>query len=406
MGGRHGLQLDLPTLMVAGSFVTAISGMFLVFAWLQNRQAPGMLWWAAGNLALALAVPLVASRNPVFGVPSTVIGILFLNISPALIWGAARACNGRKPPIASVAAGAIVWLLAFAMPIIRQSPETQMALNLGVASFYFLAAANEFWRGGDEHLQSRRPLIVLLFLHGIFFVFGTVEAASGDLPTFGPPSLGSWFGLIHFETLVFVVGTAIFAVAMAKERTEQIYMAAARIDSLTGVANRGALIETAQAMLERCLHARVPLSLIVFDLDWFKAVNDTFGHSAGDRVLRTFADLAQKSLRGTDFIGRPGGEEFVVLLPGSSKTAAYAVAERIRTAFAAASHEIDGRALNATVSAGVATATPTSTLDTLMAAADKALYRAKAEGRNRVEVSERKPAGEEVPAPVLASRAA
>ena len=401
------MHLDLPTLMVAGSFVTAMSGIFLVFAWLQNRRAPQMLWWAAGNLSLAIAVPLVASRNPLFGIPSTVVGILFLNISPGLIWAAARACNGHKPPITSVAAGAFVWLLAFAMPIIRQSPETQMAMNLGFAAFYFLAAGNEFWRGRDERLQSRWPLTVLLFLHGIFFVYGTVTAAAGDLPTNGPPSLGSWFGLIQFETLAFVVGTAIFAVAMAKERTERIYMAAARIDSLTGIANRGALRETAHAMLDRCRTIATPLSLILFDLDWFKAVNDNFGHSAGDQVLRSFADLAQKSLRGTDFIGRHGGEEFVVLLPGANRATAYAVAERIRVAFAASSHDVDGKAVNVTVSAGIATAMPASTLDTLMADADKALYRAKGEGRNRVATSDRKPDGkDDSPVVPLPSRAA
>src|SRR4029079_14900046 len=168
------MTLDLPTLMVAGSFVTAISGVFLFFAWLQNRDAPGMLWWATGNLTLALAVPLVASQNPMFGMPSTVLGILFLNISPALIWAAARACNGRRPVITSVVAGAFVWLLAFAMPAIRETPATPTSLNLAVGAFYFLAAANEFWRGREERLQSPWPLIVLLFLHGLFFLAGTV----------------------------------------------------------------------------------------------------------------------------------------------------------------------------------------------------------------------------------------
>src|ERR1700682_869748 len=84
------MHIDLPTVMIAGSFVTAISGAFLFFAWLQNRDAAGTLWWAAGNFVLAAAVPLLASHEVVFGLPSTVIGILLLNISPALIWASAR----------------------------------------------------------------------------------------------------------------------------------------------------------------------------------------------------------------------------------------------------------------------------------------------------------------------------
>ena len=164
------MYIDLPTLMLAGSFVTAVSGAFLVFAWWQSREAIGTLWWGAGNLVLAAAVPLVASRDVVFGVPSTIVGILFLNISPALIWAAARSSNGRQPHFSGVAAGAFVWLLAFAMPVIRSSVQTQMTLNLVVVAFYFFAAANEFWRGRAERLKARWPLIVLLVLHGLFFL--------------------------------------------------------------------------------------------------------------------------------------------------------------------------------------------------------------------------------------------
>src|ERR1700681_2845015 len=161
------MHIDLPTLMIAGSFVTAISGAFLLFAWLQNRDAAGTLWWAAGNFVLAAAVPLIGSDDVVFGVPSTVIGILFLNISPALIWASARSSNGREPHLSGVIAGGFVWLFAFCMPLIRNSSQTQMSLILAVVAFYFFAATNEFWRGRAELLQSRWPLIVLLFLHGV-----------------------------------------------------------------------------------------------------------------------------------------------------------------------------------------------------------------------------------------------
>jgi diguanylate cyclase (GGDEF)-like protein len=374
--------------MIAGSFVTAISGAFLVFAWLQNREAVGTLWWAAGNLVLAAAVPMVASRDLVFGVPSTTVGILLLNVSPALIWAAARSSNGRKPHFTGVAAGAVIWLLAFAMPIIRHSPQTQMTLNLVVVAFYFFAAANEFWLGRTERLKARWPLVVLLVLHGLFFLAGTAEAAAGRMSIDGTLALGSWLGLIHFETLVFVIGTGIFTVAMARERAEQRYMAAARIDALTGMSNRRAFMETAEELLKAYPTEKRPLSLIMFDLDRFKSVNDSFGHAAGDAVLKRFADVARSSLRGSDILGRPGGEEFAVLLPGSNKAAAVVVAERIRIGFAEACRVVDDRVINATVSAGVTSALPTSTIDSLMATADEALYRAKAEGRNRVETAD------------------
>jgi diguanylate cyclase (GGDEF)-like protein len=378
------MAIDLPTLMLAGSFVTAASGLFLVFAWMQNREAVGMVWWATGNLVLAVAVPVVVSHAVVFGIPSTVLGILLLNLSPALIWAAASACNGRPPHVSGIAAGAVVWLLAFSLPAIRQQAATQVALNLAVISFYFMAAAMEFWRGRDEPLKSRWPLVVLLFLHGLFFLAGTVEVAVGNSGTLREALIGDWFKLIYLETLIFVVGTAIFTVAMAKERAENRHLEAARIDPLTGVANRRAFMETAGPLLRRCQAEDSPLSIVVFDLDHFKSINDTFGHSCGDRVLEKFAAMARDLLRSTDYIARPGGEEFALLLPGSSRGAAYVVAERIRAAFAAEACVEENGDIRATVSAGVATAVPSSTLDTLMAEADRMLYSAKAEGRNRV----------------------
>jgi diguanylate cyclase (GGDEF)-like protein len=382
------MKIDLPTLMLAGSFVSTLSGIFLLFAWAQNRDEPGTAWWAAGTLVLAIAVPLLTLGGDLFGISSNVIGVLLLNISPALIWAAARSCNGHRPNLSGVLAGAVIWLFAVAVPPISEAPQGQMALNLAVISFYLLAAATEFWRGREVRLQTRWPLVILLFLHGIYFVFGAVQAIQGNLNISGGANFASWFGLIHFETLAFVVGTAIFAAAMANERGEMRSLAAARTDPLTGAANRRAFIETAEAKLEAFRERGVPLSLLLFDLDWFKAVNDHFGHGCGDDVLRRFADVARNAVRSTDLISRLGGEEFAALLPGSEQSTSAVIADRIRLAFADACRALDGRILNATVSVGVATAGPGSTVDSLLLAADKALYRAKENGRNRVEIAE------------------
>lgn len=381
------MKVDLPTLMLAGSFVSTLSGMFLLFAWAQNRDEPGTGWWAAGTLLLAVAVPLLTISSDLFGMSSTVIGILLLNISPALIWAAARSCNGHRPNLSGVLAGAAIWLFAVAVPPINQSPQAQMALNLAVISFYLLAAAMEFWRGREVRLQTRWPLVILLFLHGLYFVFGTVQALGGNLDIGDGAGLASWFGLIHFETLAFVVGTAIFAAAMANERGEARSLAAARTDPLTGAGNRRAFVETAEEKLKACRERGTPLSLLLFDLDWFKAVNDNFGHGCGDDVLKRFAEVARGAVRSTDLISRLGGEEFAALLPGSEEAASVLVANRIRLAFAEACRALDGRILNATVSVGVTTAEPGSTVDSLLRAADSALYKAKANGRNRVEIA-------------------
>jgi diguanylate cyclase (GGDEF)-like protein len=127
-----------------------------------------------------------------------------------------------------------------------------------------------------------------------------------------------------------------------------------------------------------------PVAVMLADLDRFKAVNDRFGHAVGDRVLQIFAGAMQRSLRTTDVSGRLGGEEFIFLMPRANAAAAARIAERIRLKFAETARQIDGDAVGATVSVGLATANAPFELGALIAAADRALYRAKAEGRNRV----------------------
>jgi diguanylate cyclase (GGDEF)-like protein len=125
----------------------------------------------------------------------------------------------------------------------------------------------------------------------------------------------------------------------------------------------------------------------LFDLDRFKQVNDTYGHATGDEILRIFSHSARQTLRNDDLIGRIGGEEFGVALRGLSEGAAYVIADRIRIAFSRAAE--DSRGISATVSAGVSSAHLDSTLDSLISSADNALYRAKAKGRDRIEIAER-----------------
>ena len=122
----------------------------------------------------------------------------------------------------------------------------------------------------------------------------------------------------------------------------------------------------------------------MFDLDHFKAVNDTCGHQVGDRVLRAFADTVRGALRPNDLFGRYGGEEFTVVLPGATIETAYVIAERVRHVFADSHRSLDGQPLDATVSAGVASASPIMTLEAVIEAADRAMYAAKAAGRNCV----------------------
>lgn len=152
-------------------------------------------------------------------------------------------------------------------------------------------------------------------------------------------------------------------------------------DLLTGLYNRSLLDARLREEFERARRYSRPLSLVMLDIDRFKAINDEFGHLMGDKMLQAIASLARASLRTTDVLGRWGGEEFLVLCPETSAEDALAVAERIRDAVAKGRYP-SGRAH--TVSAGVASMAPEDSVDLLLQRADTALYRAKNSGRNRV----------------------
>ena len=175
-------------------------------------------------------------------------------------------------------------------------------------------------------------------------------------------------------------------------QSEELYRQLAITDPLTGIFNRRHFFQLAQVELQRSHRYRHPLSVIIFDLDHFKQVNDTYGHAVGDQVLRAFAHLVSQGIRSVDIFARYGGEEFILLLPETGLEAGLAVAERLRQGVAAAPLPLLTQNLPITISGGVCSlegaglqaAPPPELLDQLISQADQALYQAKAGGRNRI----------------------
>jgi two-component system, cell cycle response regulator len=160
-------------------------------------------------------------------------------------------------------------------------------------------------------------------------------------------------------------------------------------DSLTGLWNRPAIAEALDKELCRAQRQELPLGLILADLDYFKAVNDSYGHHAGDAVLREAAHRMRAALRPYDTLGRYGGEEFLIVAPGCGLGSAVTVAERLRISIASQPIVLPEQNIIASACFGVASFSPGEVVDAggLIRAADEALYRAKESGRNRVEVT-------------------
>jgi diguanylate cyclase (GGDEF)-like protein/PAS domain S-box-containing protein len=189
-------------------------------------------------------------------------------------------------------------------------------------------------------------------------------------------------------------GTLTYYAAIERDLTEYKKLQShlenmATIDSLTGLANRQAFMQRAKNEFNRARRYTRPMTVVMIDIDHFKSINDKYGHAAGDEVLRQIADICHNSLRGSDFIGRVGGEEFVLLLPDTPQNHAYNVAERMRTHLYETPIELEnGTTLNITASFGVAHMNEDdSDFNAILERADEAMYHAKHEGRNQVQLA-------------------
>ena len=170
------------------------------------------------------------------------------------------------------------------------------------------------------------------------------------------------------------------ALKEAKKRIEEL----AELDDLTGSFNRRCIMQFLNEEIARAHRTNAPCSIALIDLDWFKRINDTYGHPTGDEVLKTFAITVFANIRGVDRLGRYGGEEFLLVLPDTAHDAAVRLLDRLRTIVAGLDWSAFSPGLRVTVSAGVASLDPNEMSDGFLARADSALYRAKAQGRNRI----------------------
>jgi diguanylate cyclase (GGDEF)-like protein len=378
------MDFDLGTLVTVGAFATVISGVILLFSWAQNRRFASLGWWGAGLIVLAVGYAIMTARGSLPLKMSIVIGSGLCLLANGFMWCGARAFADRSIRLMPAVAGALVWVVVCQFDAIAMSVTLRQQLFSLITVVYTGLAAWEYAHGGDCELVSRWPAVLLLVVHAVLFAARAAFPYKTIFPNVATHQMNLWLTVLAAVLLAHYLSMAFLVLSMAKEHLELEYRRAARIDALTGIANRRAFFEGAEPLLRRTLASGQPVALLVLDLDLFKSINDTFGHQAGDRVLRVFCDAVVALLRPADLFGRTGGEEFALLLPQTSGVAAMRIAERIRSTFADRQVDLGGARVTATVSVGVAAARGGDDLASLMAAADHALYGAKAAGRNRV----------------------
>ncbi len=389
------LDLDVRTLFIISISVTLVLGFLLLFAWYQNREIRALGWWSVGHLVMCAGCSLLGLRGFIPDVLSIDIANALILVASGIGWGGARQFDDRSVPISGVLAGAILWLLASQLPMLNESINARIMLSSVIIAVYTIGTGCEVWRGRNiEPLMSRWPLAATMFVHGTVYALRIWLVFAFPLAPGASFFSAAWFSIIGLESLLYLIVSSFMILAMAKERSELVHKTNAMLDPLTNIPNRRAFLDAAMRRMRQRARNPEPVTAILFDLDHFKSINDRFGHSIGDEVLRIFTAKAAAEFRSTDIMGRLGGEEFGALLFGAGEGTAIGTAERIRRALMVATAEIDGKHVDATVSVGVAVLGREADEDvaSLFERADHALYAAKKRGRNRVEVAGRTPA--------------
>jgi diguanylate cyclase (GGDEF)-like protein len=280
---------------------------------------------------------------------------------------------------------ALVAELLFAAAVALQVPSPQLAVLMSLI-IAVLAGLNAFILIG-----RRRDVAVLRWAIGIpnllislaFVARAYVGIIGGTLTVFSP---GPTQMLIYLGAYLLLIVNGFGFLLLCKQKDERQLRTLATTDSLTGLINRYAFMDEAERAHSLAIRSQQALTLLMVDIDHFKQLNDRHGHAAGDHALFVFTRAAKRTLRKHDLMGRLGGEEFAVLLPGTAISEAVEAAERLRLAIAGATVEVaDGRH-SMTVSIGLAQVLDEETVSAALVRADRALYRAKRDGRNRVRV--------------------
>ncbi|RTL50419.1 MAG: GGDEF domain-containing protein [Rhodocyclaceae bacterium] len=380
------MLLDTKTTL-AYYVLTSLTLAVLLLVAFRGRFTPSLRLWLACLGSQALGWFFISLQDLPFPWLTTGAGPVMVSLSYSFLIYAVMTfygCKARRHwplwPVPLSIAAVVVWH--------NDASLRQMAINLIFAiqlssGAVFIISRRDPHRG-LRWLMGTSALVacVLLFIRVLY-----LAEHRDSIPGLLQPSLfqSLTFSIGFVLRLVFTVG---FLLLIEVHRYDELTWLAAR-DSLTGVYNRRTFIELAEAELARSARYKLPVALLLIDLDHFKQINDTHGHQAGDLVLKQFPEVAERCMRSHDFLGRYGGEEFCVLAPDTDAEGAATLAERLRQGLAEHTLQLpDGRSVHVSASIGVACrrGDGNTSLDELLSAADSALYRAKDGGRNRVVV--------------------
>ncbi|WP_394247935.1 GGDEF domain-containing protein [Arthrobacter pityocampae] len=375
------MTLDITTLRVAfGAVAITLLVLFYTVAFRQTRSAYSA-WWCAAILFFCAGSSLYlfdGTQHQVWANPTANTLSVLGTVS---VWAGARTLRAGRPGWLQLAAGPLLTLLASALDSPATNTWSGGAVFLGMMSLTIGLASWELWRLPSSYSRVQAPLATASGVVAVLYLIRCIAfvADGPDGPVFSTFFDSSITVLV---TLVLLVIVSFSAAALSAEQIAADLRMRADRDALTGLLNRAGFLDLAHLHVDRLARTERPGALVLADLDFFKTINDTHGHAAGDSVLRAFAQACSETVRATDLVGRYGGEEFIFLLPGASVSRTEDITRDISLALRV--QPTPGGFVMPTVSYGISSIEASGyDLDTAIAAADRALYTAKAGGRDR-----------------------
>ena len=382
------MDLDVNTLFMVTMYVEIMLGLLLFFAWAQNFSKRALAWWGSAHLMRAVSIMLLGLYGSVPDSLSIDLANAVLFGSFALTWCGARVFDRRNPEPALALVGVAVWLLACRLQAFATTVELRVLVGSGIVTAYTWAAAYEFWRGRDEALVSRWPAIFMLFAHGALFLLRTPIGAVAHVHArqqsrderLARTAQRRGAAVHHLDRLHPPRhGQGAHRIPPPRRRPHRSAHRHRQPPRLPGTDRAVAALggrppaDRGAAVRSRSLQDRSTTSTVTPSA----TARCRFSPTSPRRISAT---------AGT--VGRWGGDEFVAVLPNTSREIAATVAERIQVALEKAAADIDGRLVGATVCTGMAFSSHGAfELPAMLLQADQALYRAKSEGRNRLAIA-------------------
>jgi diguanylate cyclase (GGDEF)-like protein len=351
----------------------------LLFAWRNDRKSPAYLIWSLGFIISALGFGLVGARGLIPDFLSIETGNAMALLGESA-WIAGFCRLDKRRPDWTVLLPPAIWLAGVCLPWVHDSFANRVVLYdlAGAAGATLLAAAV---RPTTARRETARMPLAFVFMALACLCFGVALAMVILRPSTEAAMI---YRAVSALGSALLITTAIALTGhVLMERSERRWRALSFSDSLTAALNRRGLQEFFGLLRRETTAPSIRIAALLFDLDHFKGINDSYGHQTGDRVLCEFVAIARNFLPRNAGFGRMGGEEFMAFVTVADQTEAEALAETIRSAFCRLPLNVGTTPVSATVSIGVALATPEAAeWDILTASADRALYAAKGAGRN------------------------